>query len=105
MTQLGTVAATDFDRTTALRPVDSDGSDGTARRFAVDLDAGWSSLIGAHGGYLVAIAVRGAERVAADRGVRSATTSFLRAGKIGPATLEVREIRRSRSLTRWTAEG
>lgn len=104
MTQLDTVAATDFDRTTALRPVDSDGSDGTARRFAVDLDAGWSSLIGAHGGYLVAIAVRGAELVAADRGVRSATTSFLRAGKIGPAMLEVRGIRRSRSLSTVVAD-
>lgn len=104
MTQLDAVAATDFDRTTALRPMDGDGPDGVTARFAVDLDASWSSLIGIHGGYLVAIAVRGAERMATGRGVRTATTSFLRAGQIGPARLEVGEIRRSRSLSTVVAD-
>ena len=103
MTQLDDVATTDFDRTTALRPVDATRPDGPAT-FAVDLDAGWSSLVGAHGGYLVAIAVRGAETVAAGPGVRTVTTSFLRAGTIGPARLEVREVRRSRSLSTVVAD-
>lgn len=104
MTQLTDIATTDFDRATALRPSSEHGPDGAAHRFEVDLDAGWSSLIGAHGGYLVAIAVRGAERVATGRGVRTATTSFLRAGNIGPARLEVSEIRRSRSLSTVVAD-
>ena len=99
MMQLNVETATEYDRTTALRPVDEAGADGDTARFAVDLHASWSSLIGIHGGYLVAIAVRGAERVATGRGVRTVTTSFLRAGQIGPARLEVREIRRSRSLS------
>lgn len=106
MTQLDAVSATDFDRATALRPLDVLGSeaDGRTRQFAIDLDAGWSSLIGVHGGYLVAIATRGAERVATGRGVRTVTTNFLRAGQIGPARLEVREIRRSRSLSTVVAD-
>jgi acyl-CoA thioesterase len=104
MTQLDAVAATDFDRTTALRPVDGDGPDRVTNNFAVDLDASWSSLIGVHGGFLVAIAVRGAERAATGRGVRTVTTSFLRAAQIGPARLEVREIRRSRSLSTVVAD-
>lgn len=103
MTQLNDVAATDFDRTTALRPVEAARSDGVTA-FAVDLDAGWSSLVGAHGGYLLAIAVRGAEAVATGRDVRTATTSFLRVGTIGPARLEVREVRRSRSLSTVVAD-
>jgi acyl-CoA thioesterase len=103
MTQLEDVVTTDFDRTTTLRPADPTRSDG-GRTFAVDLDAGWSSLVGAHGGYLVAIAVRGAEAVATGRGARTASTSFLRAGVIGPARLEVREIRRSRSLSTVVAD-
>lgn len=106
MTQLNTLVDTEFDHATALRPVDGAGALTEERAFDVDLDPGWSSLIGAHGGYMVAIAVRGAERVAGagDRGVRTATTSFLRAGKIGPARLEVREIRRSRSLSTVVAD-
>lgn len=99
MKQLDSVDVTDFDRTTALEPVA--GEDGV---FDVELDSTWSSLIGAHGGYMVAIAVRGAERVALGRDVRTATTSFLRAGRIGPARLEVRETRRSRSLSTVVAD-
>lgn len=106
MTQLTTLADAEFDRTTALRPVDGADALSEGRAFDVDLDPSWSSLIGAHGGYMVAIAVRGAERVAGaeERGVRTASTSFLRAGKIGPARLEVREIRRSRSLSTVVAD-
>ena len=57
MTQLSVSAAvTDFDRTTALIPVEARPGE-----FLVDLDAGWSSLVGVHGGYMCALAVRGAE--------------------------------------------
>lgn len=106
MMQLSAPADTEFDLTTALRPIDRAEAAPGERSFEVDLDPGWSSLIGAHGGYMVAIAVRGAERVAGaeDRRVRTAATSFLRAGKIGPARLDVREVRRSRSLSTVVAD-
>ena len=85
---------TDFDRTTAVMPIE-----GRPGELAVELDPGWSSLVGVHGGYMCAIAVRGAELLAPGRSVRTLTTSFLRTGQIGPATLSVREIRVGRSIT------
>lgn len=91
--------ATEFDRTTRLTPVD-----GRPGELAVDVDPVWSSLVGAHGGYLCALAVRGAESLATDRTVRTATTSFLRTGQIGPATLQVRELRRGRSMSTVVAD-
>ena len=55
MTQLDVVEqATDFDRTTLAEPVP-----GRPGEFTVELDAGWSSLVGVHGGYLCALAVCG----------------------------------------------
>ena len=99
MIELKRVAtASDFDRTTALQPT------GRAGEFTAELDAGWSSLVGIHGGYMCALAVRGAEALAADRGVRTLTTSFLRTGAVGPATLVVREVRRGRSMSTMTAD-
>jgi acyl-CoA thioesterase len=98
MTQLVTTQ-TEFDRTTALAPIE-----GRPGAFAVDLDPAWASLVGAHGGYMCAIAVRGAEALASDRTVRTVTTSFLRTGQIGPATLEVRELRRGRSMSTVVAD-
>ena len=97
MTELELV--TDFARTTTVVP--------TGRRageFAVDLDAGWSSLVGVHGGYLCALAVRAAETLATDRVVRTLTTSFLRTGAVGPAVLTVEEVRRGRSMSTMVAE-
>ncbi len=99
MTQLSSVATTDFDRTTALSPIPE-----RPGWFSVELDPGWSSLVGVHGGYLCAIAVRGAEAQAFDRSVRTLTTSFLRTGQVGPATLSVREIRRGRSISTVVAD-
>ena len=93
-------ASTEFDRTTRIQPQ----GDGTSGRFDVELGEGWSSLIGVHGGYLAAIAVRGAEAVVADRPVRTLTTSFLRPGRVGPATLAVDEVRHGRSITTLVAE-
>jgi acyl-coenzyme A thioesterase PaaI-like protein len=87
-------ATTDFDRTTSLVPVE-----GRPGEFVVELDAGWLSLAGVHGGYLCALAVRGAQSLAPDRMVRTVTTSFLRSGRVGPATLSVKVIRQGRSLT------
>ena len=99
MTELKRVAtASDFYRTTALR------STGRPGEFAAELDTGWSSLVGIHGGYMCALAVRGAEALAADRQVRTVTTSFLRTGAVGPATLVVREVRRGRSMSTVTAD-
>jgi acyl-CoA thioesterase len=92
-------AVTDFDRTTALAPID-----GREGEFSVALDAGWSSLVGVHGGYMCAIAVRGAQSLAPDRTVRTVTTGFLRTGQVGPARLSVHEVRRGRSLSMMVAD-
>lgn len=91
-------APTDFDRTTAVTPIP-----GLPGQFTVDLDPGWSALVGIHGGYMCAIAVRGAESLVTDRVVRTITTSFLRIGKPGPATLTIDEMRKGRSLTTMVA--
>jgi acyl-CoA thioesterase len=98
MTQLMT-AVTEFDRTTALIPVEARPGE-----FLVDLDGGWSSLVGVHGGYMCAVAVRGAESLAPGRLVRTMSTSFLRSGRVGSAVLSVREVRRGRSITTMVAE-
>lgn len=89
---------TDFERTTTVVPTNRPGE------FSVDLDAGWSSLVGVHGGYMCALAVRGAEALGTDRTVRTITTSFLRSGEVGPATLTVRELRRGRSMSTVVTE-
>jgi acyl-CoA thioesterase len=99
MTQLNEARPADFDRTTGLTPVP-----GSPGEFSVDLDAGWSSLVGVHGGYMCAIAVRGSESLAPDRSVRTLTTSFLRTGQVGPATLSVREVRKGRTITTMVAD-
>lgn len=99
MKQPTTACASDFDRATRLTPVpDREGE------FIVELDDGWSSLVGVHGGYMCAIAVRGAEAVAPDRSVRTLTTSFLRTAQVGPATLSVREVRAGRTMTTVVAD-
>jgi acyl-CoA thioesterase len=85
--------AADFARATELAPLDAPGV------FAAELDAGWSSLVGVHGGYMCALAVRGAEAIVGDRTVRTITTSFLRTGAVGPAVVSVDEVRRGRSMS------
>jgi acyl-CoA thioesterase len=87
-------ALTRFDQTTALvvRP-------GEPGRFDIEFDPGWSSLVGIHGGYMTAIAVRAVEHQAEDRSVRTITTSFLRPGRIGPAEVVVEPLRIGRSLS------
>jgi acyl-CoA thioesterase len=99
MTKLKAPAATDFDRSTAVVPIP-----GRSGEFGVELDGGWSSLVGMHGGYMCAIAVRGAEALADGRSVRTLTTSFLRPGQVGPATLSVRAVREGRSISTMVAD-
>lgn len=84
----------DFDRVTAVVPLA-----GRPGAFTGDLDAGWSSLAGVHGGYLCAIAVRGAEASMPGRTVRTVATTFLRPGQVGPVELAAREVRQGRSFT------
>jgi acyl-CoA thioesterase len=99
MTQLTSLSVPDFDRATAVVPVEARPGE-----FVVELDDGWSSLVGMHGGYMSALGVRAAESLAADRVVRTMSTSFLRSGRVGPAALSVREVRRGRSMTTMVAE-
>lgn len=68
-------------------------------RFAVQLDEAWSSLVGVHGGYLAAVVIRAAQMVADDRPIRTVNTVFLRPGAVGPAVVDVEEVRRGRSVT------
>jgi hypothetical protein len=86
-----------FDATTTLQ-ADSENPD----HFSIDLDPLWSSLIGMHGGYLVAVAVRAAQAIVGDRPIRTVTTSFLRPGQAGPAEIDVELVRRGRSITTLT---
>ncbi|HEY4610294.1 MAG TPA: thioesterase family protein, partial [Ilumatobacteraceae bacterium] len=83
-----------FDATTSLR---LDASQ--ANRFTAHLDRAWSSLVGIHGGYLTAIAIRAAQRVVGERPIRTVTTTFLRPGSIGNAAVDVEAVRRGRSIT------
>jgi hypothetical protein len=89
-----TLLTSDFDATTSLS---ADAA--RAGRFEVHLDPVWSSLVGIHGGYLTAIAIKAAQRVAGDRPIRTVTTSFLRPGSAGTATVDVEVVRQGRSIT------
>lgn len=91
--------ATTFDQTTRLEPVR-----GEPGSFHVCLSEQWSSLVGLHGGYLTALAVRGASAAVPDRPVRTVSTSFLSNGEPGPATLSVQVVRQGRSLSTVTTE-
>src|SRR5262245_36765489 len=90
---------TEFDRTTTL-VADSHDPD----VLHADLDAGWASLRGIHGGYLAALAVRAVEPRLEERVVRTLSTSFLRPAAIGPARLRVETIRTGRNLTTFAVE-
>jgi len=88
-----TSAATQFDRTTAVRRISAE-----PLRYAADLDESWASLRGMHGGYCTALLVRAAEATVPDRAVRTVTTSFLRPTEIGPAEIDVDVVRAGRSF-------
>ncbi|MEO6125466.1 MAG: thioesterase family protein [Ilumatobacteraceae bacterium] len=95
------LAATHFDRTTTIHHAGEDESGG---RFLVDLDESWAALLGVHGGYLTALAVRAAEATAPDRGVRTVATTFLRPAQVGPAEIHVHVVRSGRSFTTIDAD-
>lgn len=82
-----------FDRTTAPNT-------DTARAdfFAVELPEAWGSLVGIHGGYLTALAVRTIESRRPDHRVRTVCTSFFRPVAIGPAIVTIETRRSGRSL-------
>lgn len=93
------VGSTAFDRSTASTPLG-----GRPGKFLVDLDDDWSALVGKHGGYLCAIVVRAIESTVPGRLVRTMTTSFLRTGRVGPAWVSVRLVRRGRSVATVVAD-
>jgi acyl-coenzyme A thioesterase PaaI-like protein len=91
---------THFDRTTTVQRVDGgvdDAGNGPAV-FAADLDESWASLLGVHGGYVTALAVRAAELLTPNRQVRTVATSFLRPAQIGPAEIVLDVVRSGRSF-------
>ncbi|MDP9464019.1 MAG: thioesterase family protein [Actinomycetota bacterium] len=69
-----------FDTTTSVVPDPDEPG-----RFSVYLDPAWSSLVGVHGGYLAALAIKAAQVVVGDRPIRTVTTSFLRPAHAGRA--------------------
>jgi len=90
--------STGFDTTTAVGPGAEDGT------FSIDLDPRWSSLRGLHGGYLAAIMTNAAVTMSPGRDARTSTTSFLRPGSPGPATIRVAPVRSGRTLATLAVE-
>ncbi len=88
-----TIDATEFDRTVTARPTDADGL------FEIDISDAWASLVGAHGGFMTAVATRCAEQIAPGRLARTVSTTFVRPGRIGPATIRTDVVRSGRSIT------
>jgi acyl-CoA thioesterase len=74
--------ATLFDTTTSLTHDPTQPG-----QFTAYLAPAWSSLVGMHGGYLTALAIKAAEAVVGDRPIRTVTTSFLRPADAGPNQL------------------
>jgi acyl-CoA thioesterase len=92
MTQLTDEVPLAFDGT-RLVPTADDGT------FETELDDDWSSLIGTHGGYMVALNVRAAERLVPGRAARTISTSFVRSGRTGPAIVRATTLRSGRSIS------
>jgi acyl-CoA thioesterase len=69
-------------------------------RWRAELPAHWSSLVGIHGGFAVAVAVRAVDEAVGDpaRPVRTVSAQFLRALRPGPAEVGVTVERRGRSI-------
>jgi acyl-CoA thioesterase len=86
--------STEFDRATALRPLGEN-------RFQGSVSEDFWVQSGPNGGYLSAIALRGASAVVADaeRPPRSLHVRFLSAPAAGPFELETEILRAGRSMT------
>lgn len=87
-----------FDRDTAVEQV----GEGRFRGAVAD---GWGVVDDGHpnGGYLVAIVLRAMGQVAAHPHVTTATTHFLRPGRLGPAEVDVAVVKSGRRLSTLTA--
>lgn len=85
---------TAFDRTTTVvfDPSDPDHLD-------LELSEEWGSLMGAHGGYITALAVRAVEARHPGQAVRTVCTSFLRPIAVGAASMTIDTLRSGRSLS------
>jgi acyl-CoA hydrolase len=88
-----TMDATESDRTVAAKPSDEEGV------FEIDIFDAWAPLVGARGGFSTAVATRCAEQLAPGRLARTVSTTFLRPGRIGPATIRTDVVRSGRSIT------
>ena len=73
-------------------------------RFRATVDEDWTSLQGAHGGIVAALAVTATEKVLADLGVdpattmRAATFGYVRGNQVGDLDIEVEVVRRGRAM-------
>ncbi len=83
-----------FDHTTTIKFETPE-----ALQVDVDLPESWSSLMGAHGGFVTALAVRAVEQHVAGQAIRTVSTHFLRPVALGNATLCVKPLRTGRSLS------
>jgi len=86
-----------FDRTTHLT-LEALGDD----RFVTSLSDEWSSMFGAHGGYVTAVAVRAVQARLSTTGeqrVRTVCTSYFRPAATGEAILSIRPLRSGRNLS------
>lgn len=74
------------------------------RRFTADIGAEWSSLQGAHGGVVAAVALAAVERVLGGAGIdaatamRAATFGFAAGNSVGPLDVDVDVVRRGRAM-------
>jgi acyl-CoA thioesterase len=69
-------------------------------RWRADLPERWSSLVGVHGGYVAAVAVRAIGEAIGDTGrpLRTVSVQFLRSARPGPVEIGVTIERRGTSL-------
>lgn len=87
---------------TRLERVDAPGQD--RYRFTAQVGQDWSSLQGAHGGIVAALAVEASGQVLEESGVdpatrlRAATFGYVRGNRLGPVTVDVEVLRRGRAL-------
>ncbi len=98
----------DFDRDTAVRPVESSGADsaaGTRALYEAQVSPEWRAGRGPHGGYLAAMLLRALTETVADpaRSPRSLTVHYARAPKPGPVTIQTVIERAGRSLSTLSA--
>jgi acyl-CoA thioesterase len=87
----------DWDEATAVEQV-GEG------RFRASVDEEWTSLQGAHGGIVAALAVAATEQVLGEAGVdpttslRAGTFGYVRGNQIGDLDIEVEVVRRGRAM-------